>query len=258
MAVHELETLRRLDFSQVAPVDQRRLEQLAQRLWRRMALKLTRRLRSARLKDRLHFRRTIRRNLARGGEPLELVLGGRKQRRPRLVVLLDVSGSMELYTFTFLRLLHALQGGFRRVTSFLFSTRLEEITGPLRQRSLQRSLAAVARRRMGWHAGTRIGDALWELLERHGRRVFRADTLLIVLSDGLDAGDPERLAAALRAIRLRTRAVIWLNPLLGIEGYQPLARGMAAALPHVDVFASAHSLESLLGLERHLVKCAIA
>lgn len=253
-----LETLRRTDFSQVSAADQQRLERLARRLWRRMALNLTRRLKNGALADTLHFRRTFRRNLARGGEPVELVLAGRRRRKPRLVVLLDVSGSMELYSFVFLRLLHALQGSFRHVHSFVFSTRLEEITAPLRARELPQALAAVGRRKLAWHGGTRIGDCLDELLECHGPRVFRQDTVLVVLSDGLDVGEPERLARALDRIRLRTRAVVWLNPLLGQEGYEPLARGMAAALPRLDVFAPAHSLESLLQLERHLARAFAA
>lgn len=250
----DLEVLRRTDFSQLTPGDQALLERLARRLWRRMALNLNRRLQGARRKSVLHFRRTMRRNLSRGGELVELVYRGFKPRKPRLVVLLDVSGSMELYSFVFLRLLHALHWGYGRVSSFVFSTTLEDITKPLNARTLSDTLRAISRLKLGWNGGTRIGESLHQLLSLHGSRVLRTDSVFIILSDGLDVGDPERLSEALAQIRRRTRRVIWLNPLLGREGYEPLARGMAAALPLVDVFAPAHNLESLLDIERYLVK----
>ena len=249
-----LEVLRTMDFSQVTPVDQVRLERLAARLWRRMYVNLPRRLRGANWKNRLHFRRTMRRNLSQGGDPLYLVFAGRKPRRPRLVVMLDVSGSMELYSFTFLRLLYVLQRRFRRVHSFVFSTALEDVSGVLAARSLGGALAALSRKRIGWNGGTRIGDCLHALVREHGGRVFRQDSVFIILSDGLDTGEPERLADGLKAIGKLARKVIWLNPLLGIPGYEPIARGMSTALPLVDVFAPAHNLESLLDIERYLVK----
>lgn len=248
-----LDLLRRLDFSQVGAADQDRLERLAARLWRRAYLRMPRRLRGSMWRNRIHFRRTIRRNMSHGGDPVHLVLSGKKPRRPRLVVMLDISGSMELYSFTFLRLLYVLQGRFRRVHSFVFSTTLEDVSRHLAAPTLERALAGLGRIRLGWNGGTRIGACLHELIEGHGMRIFRPDTVFIIFSDGLDTGEPEGLASALRAIRKRTRKVIWLNPLLGIEGYEPIARGMRAALPLVDVFAPAHNLDALLDLEKHLV-----
>ncbi|HUJ76123.1 MAG TPA: VWA domain-containing protein, partial [bacterium] len=121
-------------------------------------------------------------------------------------------------------------------------------------RTLHGALAQVAERKLGWHGGTRIGDCLSELVELHGARVLRPDSVIVILSDGLDVGQPERLGGALRRIRERTSKIIWLNPLLGLAGYQPLAGGMQAALPWVDVFAPAHSVDSLLDIGRHLVK----
>lgn len=248
-----LEVLRRLDFSQVAAADQDRLERLAARLWRRTYLRMPRRLRGSLWRKRINFRRTLRRNMSHGGDPLHLVLSGKKPRRPRLVVMLDISGSMELYSFTFLRLLYVLQGQFRRVHSFVFSTTLEDVSRHLAAPTLERALAGLGRLRLGWNGGTRIGACLHDLIEIHGKRIFRSDTIFIVFSDGLDTGEPEGLASGLRTIRKRTRKVIWLNPLLGIEGYEPIARGMRTALPLVDVFAPAHNLDALLDLEKHLV-----
>jgi len=249
-----LAVLRRLDFSQVAVADRRALERLADRMWQRLALQRPRRLPGALWKTALHLRRTLRRNLAHGGDPVHLVYAGRKPRRPRLVVLLDVSGSMELYSFFLLRLLHALHGRFRKVHSFVFATELAEVTDCLKVRRLDEALRRVAQRSLGWNGGTRLGDCLMHLLECHGRRVLRPDSAVIVLSDGLDVGSPERLAAGMRELKSRSRRIVWLNPLLGTAGYQPLAQGMQAALPYIDVFAPAHSVDSLLGIGRWIVK----
>ena len=249
----DLEVLRRQDFALLGRADQDRLDLLAMRLWQRMALNIARRLRGWRWKTRIDFRRTIRRNLPRGGDPVQLVLSGRKRKKPRLVVLLDVSGSLELYSFVFLRLLFSLQRRFRRVSSFVFSTDLAEVTRALGARKLDAALEAVSGLRLGWNGGTRIGDSLWRLIDEHGERVFRRDSVFIVLSDGLDVGPPERLAEALGRIRGRVGKIVWMNPLLGMDGYEPTARGMAAALPLLDVFAPAHNLDSFLDIKKYLM-----
>ena len=248
------DVLREMDFSHV-PLEQRRdLERLARRLWERMSVRLARRLAGWRDQRRLNLRRTWRRNLAHGGEPLRLVYSGWRPRKPRLVVLLDVSGSMELYSLMLLRLVHALQRRFRKVSSFLFSTRLVEVTEALRARRPEEALASVSALRLGWSGGTRIGECLGTFAREHSGRLLRSDTVVIVLSDGLDVGEPEPLADALHGMRSRAGRIVWLNPLLGIEGYQPVARGMQAALPLVDVFASAHNVEALLALDRLLTR----
>jgi hypothetical protein len=247
-----LDALRQMDFSQVPAVDRRALERLAQRLWERMSMRLTRRLAGRQRRRRLDLRRTWRRNLPHGGDPLRLVHGGRRPRKPRLVLLLDVSGSMELYSLMLLRLVYALQRRFRKVSSFVFSTRLVEVTPALRARRLEEALAAISALRLGWSGGTRIGDCLGAFAEEHAGALLRRDTVFVILSDGLDVGEPERLAEGLRGVRRRSGRVVWLNPLLGVEGYEPLARGMQAALPFLDVFAPAHTVESLLALDRVL------
>lgn len=248
-----MEVLRRVDFSRVPAEWEQDLNTLAERLWRRMWVRRPSRLRGPQFKRRPNFRRMLRRSLATGGEPMELILVGRSPRRPRLCVLLDVSGSMELYSFFFVRFLHALQQRFRRVSTFLFSTQLQEVTGQLAVRSAQEALERLSLRTVGWNGGTRIGETLQQLVSEHGGRVLRRDTVFVIVSDGLDVGPPEALAEGLRQVRARTHRTIWLNPLLGVEGYEPVARGMSAALPLVDVFASAHNLDSLMDFERHLL-----
>lgn len=249
-----METHHGPDLSALPPEHQQTLELAAERLWRRLSLNRARRLRGERWRKRLNFRRTIRRNLCNGGEPFSLVFGGHKPKKPRLVALLDVSGSMETHSFLFLRLLHALQTRFRRAATFVFSTGLVEVTQAMDAPDVTTALAAVSRLKLGWNGGTQIGRSLRELVAAHGARVLRRDSVLIILSDGLDVGPPEELAEALGQAKARVERVIWLNPLLATRDYQPTARGMAAALPLVDVFAPAHDLDSLLDIESYLVK----
>ncbi len=176
----------------------------------------------------------------------------KKLQQLKLVIVLDVSGSMNPYSIFFVRFAYALQKYFKRVDTFLFSTQLTEITSALRARQLRDALDALAQQAAGWSGGTKIGDSLRNLNMRHGRRLFSRDTVFMILSDGWDTGDPAMLAEELSAIKRRVRKLVWLNPLLGMADYQPITRGMSAALPYIDVFAPAHNLESLLALEMHL------
>jgi uncharacterized protein len=245
------ERLRQADFSQVAETDLKELEQIALRLLRQMSLRLSRRLKTAKRGRKIDLRRTLRLSISRGGEPVYLGFRQRRLQQQRLVVLLDISGSMNPYSLFLARFAYALEKYFRRVDTFVFSTRLTDITAALRTRHLQDALRALSQEPAGWSGGTRIGESLREFSVRHGRLLTR-NTLFMVLSDGWDTGDPETLARELSAIKRSVRRVLWLNPLLGMEGYQPVTRGMSAALPYIDVFAPAHSLQSLLELERHL------
>ncbi len=238
-----MEVLDTLDLAALPTGRQGELEAAAERFWRWLALNRPRRLRGRKWRRRLDFRRTMRRNLSRGGEPLTLMFRGNRARKPRLVALLDVSGSMEAHSFFYLRLLHALQQRFRHAATFVFSTGLVEVTGAMGARDVGEALRAASRLRLGWNGGTRIGDCLRQLVESHGSRLLRPDAALLILSDGLDVGEPEVLAQALGRAARRVEQVIWLNPLLSTRGYEPTARGMAAALPLVDVFASAQHLE---------------
>jgi uncharacterized protein with von Willebrand factor type A (vWA) domain len=243
--------LKKTDFSEIPRSDQPALDQLAERLLKQMSWRLSRRRKIAGLRGRMDLRRTIRGNISRGGDPIKLRYRDRKPQPARVVILLDVSGSMSLYSMFLLRFAHALHRHFKRADTFIFSTRLVDIGGMLRSRNLADAMKALTACPADWSGGTRIGGSLNEFNSRHARLLSR-DTVFIILSDGWDTGNPEMLAAELRSVRDRVRKVIWLNPLLGLEDYKPLTRGMAAALPHVDVFAAAHSLESLLELEKHL------
>ena len=245
------ERLMQADFSNLGDADLADLERIALRLLRRMSLRLSRRLKTDRVGDKLDLRRTVRLSISRGGDPVYLGFRRRKLQQRRLMILLDISGSMNPYSLFLTRYAYVLAKYFKRVNAFLFSTRLTDITAALRTRHLEDALRALSREAAGWSGGTKIGESLRQFNVRHGRLLSR-NTLFILLSDGWDTGEPQLLAAELGAIQRRVRKVIWLNPLLGMEGYQPVTRGMSAALPYIDVFASAHNLQSLLELERHL------
>ena len=244
--------LKKVDFSELPHDDQALLEEISLRLLRRMSLRLSRRLAISDRRSQVDLRRSIRRNITRGGEPFVLAYKGKKPKRNKLVILLDISGSMNFYSLFLVRFAYALQECFQRVHTFLFSTNIVEISDLLRTRYLPDALRRLSQRAAGWSGGTRIGDSLRQFNQSYGRKLLSRDTIFIILSDGWDTGEPELLASQLRMTRRRVQKVLWLNPLLGLKDYQPLTRGMAAALPYVDVFAPAHNLESLLALERHL------
>ncbi len=247
-----LERLRRTDFSEVSPQDHEQLELLVLRLSNRMRVRLARRQQATPQKGRVDLRRTIRRSIAYGGDPVDLRYRGPKPRKPRLVALLDVSGSMDQYSFFLLRFIYALKRHFDRVEAFLFSTRLTCVTAALKARRFPDTLPRLADTADAWSSGTRIGACLETFNDEYARRVLTRDTLVFILSDGLDTGEPTLLTRELQAIKQRARKLIWLNPLLGMKEYEPLARGIASALPLIDAFVPAHNLESLLDLESHL------
>lgn len=244
--------LKKTDFSQLTHTDMAELERISLRLLQQMSLRLSRRIKNIATHGRVDLRRTIRHGIGSGGDLIDLRFRRRKLQQLKLVILLDVSGSMNPYSIFFVRFAYALQKYFKRVDTFLFSTQLTEITSMLRARHLRDALVLLAGQAAGWSGGTKIGDSLHQLNLQHGRRLFARDTVFMILSDGWDTGDPEKLAAEMGEIKRRVRKLIWLNPLLGMEDYQPITRGMSAALPYIDVFVPAHNLDSLLKLEMHL------
>jgi uncharacterized protein len=245
------ERLSKADFSTLPQSDIAALEQISLRLFKQLIRRLARRRRSG-PRGQVDLRKTIRRNITRGGEPITLRFRDRKPRPLRLVTLLDISGSMSPYSVFLVKFLYALQKHFRHVDTFLFSTTLVEITGLFRAQDLPDALRALSQQPAGWAGGTSIGGSLREFNRLHRRKLHSSDTLFMILSDGWDTGEPGPLAEELSAVKRRVRRLIWLNPLLGMKDYQPITAGMSAALPHIDVFAPAHNLESLLALEKHL------
>jgi uncharacterized protein with von Willebrand factor type A (vWA) domain len=247
--VSDLEAAMGKDFSTFDAAQLAEVERLAVQIARRLATRRSRRLRPSRRRGRVDLRRTVRLSLTRG-ELIELARRQRRILKTKLVILCDVSGSMDLYSRLLLQFLYAMQNQLGRMETFVFSTRLSRVTEELSHASYRGALARLGDVR-DWSGGTRIGESLRAFIEGWPRLVDR-DTVVIVLSDGWDTGDPAVLSEALRAIRRRAGKVIWLNPLLGSPDYQPLTQGMQAALPHLDAFLPAHNLESLRALARHL------
>jgi uncharacterized protein len=238
----------------VDPADIAEAHALAGRLARVMRARLVRREQARRIGRRLDLRRTIHRSVSHGGTPIDLAWHRRKIKPLRLVVLLDASGSMNLYTAFFVRFLHGIVDAFREAEAFVFHTRLAHISASMRDRDVARAVDRLSLIAQGIGGGTRIGESLATFNRWHARRVINSRTAVMILSDGYDTGAPELLAGEMQRLRRRCRRIVWLNPLIGWRDYSPQARGMQAALPYVDLFAPAHNLESLAALEPYLAR----
>jgi uncharacterized protein with von Willebrand factor type A (vWA) domain len=238
----------------VDPDDVAATHALAARLARVMRARLVRREQVRWRGRRLDLRRTIHRNVSHGGTLIDLAWRRRKIKPLRLVMLLDASGSMSLYTAFFVRFLHGVVDSFREAEAFVFHTRLAHVSPSLRDRDVTRAVDKLALMAQGIGGGTRIGESLATFNRWHARRVINSRTAVMIVSDGYDTGEPERLGEEMRRLRRRCRRIIWLNPLIGWRDYSPQARGMQAALPYVDLFAPAHNLQSLAALEPYLAR----
>ena len=200
--------------------------------------------------DRPDIRRTVRTSLQHGGEPVRRQWKSHGERQRRIVLLLDISGSMEPYARALLRFVHAAVAGRQRVEAFTIGTRLTRITKDLNERDPDRALSAAAERVADWSGGTRLGTCLMEFNNEWGVRGIARGAIVVVLSDGWDRGEPEVLSEQMQRLKRVAARVIWVNPLKFTPGYAPLAKGMAAALPHVDNFVEGHSLNAMEELAR--------
>jgi uncharacterized protein with von Willebrand factor type A (vWA) domain len=228
------------------------------RVMRSLRLDLTlrrslRRVRARRGRD-VDLRAALRLAARHGGALVGLPRRRHKLKRRPLVVLADISGSMELYARLLLQFLHAVTQRHRGTEVFVLGTRLTRITPELQLRDLDAALDRAGHEIVDFAGGTRLGDCLHVFDRVHARRVVRRGAVVLVISDGLDTGDPAVLGREVRKLRDRSHRLVWLNPLLGAASYRPLADGMAAALPHVDDFLPGHDLGSLEGLARHLAR----
>ncbi len=202
--------------------------------------------------QQLDLRTTLRHTLKYGGEALDLAHRRRKVRARPLVLLCDVSGSMERYTRMLLHFMHALTGELERVEAFLFATRLTRVTQQFQYRDIDQAVNEVSQAVPDWSGGTRIGENLKRFNFRWARRVLGWGAVVLVISDGWDTGEPALLADEMERLQRASYRIVWLNPLLGAEGYQPLAQGMQEVLPFVDDFLPVHNLASLEELAGHL------
>ncbi|SMF64425.1 Uncharacterized conserved protein, contains von Willebrand factor type A (vWA) domain [Tistlia consotensis] len=247
------QVLRRTDLRHVVdPAEMAAAEELAFRLASAIRYRLSRRQRIAPRGRRLDLRRTIRRSLAQGGEPLRLAWRERPDRPVRLVVFLDVSGSMQHYSRFFLQFVKGLVGRWAESDAYLLHTRLVRVTDALRERDSLKAMTQLALLAEGFGGGTRLGEGLAAFNAHYAKRALNARSVVLILSDGYDTGSPEALAAALGRLKKRAPRLIWLNPLLGWRDYRPVTAAMQAALPYIDHFAAANTLDALAALEPEL------
>jgi uncharacterized protein with von Willebrand factor type A (vWA) domain len=241
-----VETLSRKDFADYSDAELAEAQRLMQRLRFAGLPRRSSRLAASRSRRaRVDVRRTVRASFASLGEPVRREWREPGERPRRLVVLLDVSGSMEPYARAFLRFMHAALVGRQRVEAFTLGTRLTRITRELSHRDPDNALERTSRQVADWNGGTRIGECLRAFNDRWGVRGLARGAIVVVLSDGWDRGNPDLLAEQMRRIQRVAHRVVWVNPLKMTPGCAPLARGMAAALPHVDAFVEGHSLDAL-------------
>jgi len=241
-----MEALREKDFAEYTDEELHLARDLMSRLRLAGPRRRSLRLRSARGTHNVpDLRRTVRASLRSGGEPVRRYWRQPDDKLRRLVLLLDVSGSMEPYSRAFLRFVHAAVAGRQRVEAFTFGTRLTRLTKELSTRNPDEAITRASRNVSDWSGGTRLGDCVRTFNDDWGVRGLARGSIVVILSDGWDRGNPELLGAEMQRLHRAAFRVIWVNPLKVTKGYAPLAKGMAAALPHVDDFVEGHSIDAL-------------
>jgi len=242
------EALGKKDFAQFTAAEAAEARRIIEAMTWRLGSRQTRRREAAISGRFIDYRRTLRASLAHGGVPIDLRHRRRQERMRPLVLICDISGSMDRYSRLLLRFVHALEHGLDGVEVFVFGTRLTRITRELRRRDVDLAIQEVVDSVEDWSGGTRIGEAVKAFNYRWSRRVLRSGATVVLISDGWDRGEPELLGREMARLQRSCRRLVWLNPLLGAPGYQPLTQGMRAALPHTDHFLPVHNLASLAAL----------
>ncbi|HEX8975083.1 MAG TPA: VWA domain-containing protein [Solirubrobacteraceae bacterium] len=239
------EVLRSKRFDELSPRELAQLYRLMARLEVATPLRRTRRAQRYRHGERIDLRRTLRGSLRTGGDPINLRRRRRRVLPRRLVLLCDISGSMEPYARAYLQFLTCAAGSGAGAEAFVFATRLTRLTRALASPNPERAIRTAAAAAPDWSSGTRIGDALKAFNDRHGRRGLARGAVIVIISDGWERGDPSLVAQEMARLRRLAHRIVWVNPRVGAEGFAPRAGGMAAALPFLDALVSGHSLEAM-------------
>ena len=245
--------LTRKDFSEFTREDMEEAREIVAKLAAVLATKLSRRKVVGKRGKTIDFRRSWRQSLVHGGEPLELIRKQQKIKKTKILLLCDVSGSMDCYAKFLIQFIYGMQQELREVDVAVFSTHLTDITGLLRRKGLAEGLNEVANVVPDWSGGTKIGESLLEFYRQFAPSFSAYRSVVILISDGWDRGDGDVLRRSMEMIHRHAYRLIWLNPLLGSDGYQPICRGIRTALPYVDYFLPAHNLESLAQLTKILI-----
>ena len=247
------EVLNRKDFSEFTKEDMEKAREVVAKLAAILATKLSRRKVVGKKGKIIDFRRSWRKSLSHGGEPLELIRKQQKIKKTKILLLCDVSGSMDCYAKFLIQFIYGMQTELKEVEVAVFSTQLTDITGLLQRKGLAEGLNEVANVVPDWSGGTKIGESLLEFYRQFAPSFSAYRTVVILISDGWDRGDVEVLRHSMEMLHRHAYRLIWLNPLLGSDGYQPICRGIRTALPYVDYFLPAHNLESLAELTKILI-----
>ena len=248
LSVSDKEILQKKDFAQMSAAEIAEVTRAIEKMRLPQAELETRRYRPDARGQRLDMRRTLRGSLRTGGEIIDIRKLGRIQQPAPIVALLDISGSMSEYTRLFLHFLHAITDARKRVSVFLFGTRLTNVTRALRARDPDEALASCSQSVEDWAGGTRIASSLHAFNKLWARRVLGQGAIVLLISDGLEREADSRLAFEMDRLHRSCRRLIWLNPLLRFGGFEPKAQGIRAMLPHVDEFRPVHNLSSIKGL----------
>ena len=252
LTVSDRELLQGKDFAQMTAVEIMAAKDAIKQLVLSLEKVATRRLKADPHGHRIDMRRTLRASLKGGGSLIDLKYRGRQEKLPPIVALVDISGSMSQYTRLFLHFLHAVTDARKRVHTFLFGTRLTNVTRALKQRDPDEALAACSVSVLDWSGGTRIATSLHMFNKHWARRVLGGDAIVLLITDGLERDPDDTLAFEMDRLHRSCRRLIWLNPLLRFEGFEAKAKGVRAMLPHVDEFRSLHNLNSVAALCRAL------
>ena len=247
------EVLTRKDFSEFTTEDMEKARHIVAKLAAVLATRLSRRKVISKKGKVIDFRRSWRKSLAHGGEPIELMRKQQKIKKTKILLLCDVSGSMDCYAKFLIQFIYGMQQELREVEVAVFSTHLTNITGLLRRKGLAEGLNEVANVVPDWSGGTKIGESLLEFYRQFATSFSAYRTVVILISDGWDRGDADLLRRSMEMLHRHAYKLIWLNPLLGSDTYQPICRGIRTALPYVDYFLPAHNLESLAQLTKVLI-----
>ncbi len=239
------EVLGRKSFDALGPHELAQLYRLMSRLELSTPLRRTRRYEKGRHGERIDMRRTLRTSLRTGGDPVRLAHRRRRIARRRLVMLCDISGSMEPYARAYLQFLTCAAGSGPKAEAFVFATRLTRLTRALGSRNPERAIQRAAAAAPDWSSGTRIGDALREFNDRHGRRGMARGAVIVILSDGWERGDPMLVGREMERLARLAHRIVWVNPRVGASAFSVQAGGMVAALPHCDALVSGHTFQAL-------------
>ncbi|MFK7811669.1 MAG: VWA domain-containing protein [Maribacter sp.] len=244
-AFSDMDVLTKKNFLDLSEDEMRLMMRVLQKLARKLAHQKSRLRKKSRRHQRLDLKQTIRTNMRKGGEIQQLVFSEKKDRKLKLVLLCDVSRSMELYSRFFIHLMYAFQNSYDKIETFVFSTALHKVSELLDNNEFDKAFQMISERVPHWSGGTTIGSCLKDFTENYGHGMLDKKTIVLILSDGWDTGEPEVMKEAMKTIYKKSKKVIWLNPLAGSPDFSPEAIGMKTALPYIDALASAHNLESL-------------